>query len=148
MVRRPIFGAVLALAIAVPGYAAHAAPAEDAMRAEINQARQSRGLAPLRESPLLTKSAASYSRYMLARDYFGHLETVRASTKFTLRGEVLAWHRGSSPRVGATLRSWLASPPHRAVLLHPRVRYVGAGVERGQLGGRFATVWTIHVGGL
>ena len=118
------------------------------MRAEINQARKARGLSPLRESPLLARSAASYSRYMLAHDYFGHLETVRASTKFTLRGEVLAWHSGSGPRVGATLRSWLASPGHRTVLLHPRIRYVGAGVERGQLGGRFATVWTIHVGSL
>ncbi len=118
------------------------------MRAEINQARKARGLGALRESPLLTKSSGSYSRYMLARDYFGHLETVRASTKFTLRGEVLAWHSGSNPRVGATLRSWTTSPAHRAVIFHPRMRYMGAGLARGQLNGRFATVWTIHVGSL
>jgi uncharacterized protein YkwD len=147
VVRRPIFGAVLALAFAVPAYA-HAAPAEDTMRAEINDARKAGGLPALRESPLLSKSAASYSRYMLARDYFGHLETVRASSKFAIRGEVLAWYEGSNPRVGATVRTWLSSPAHRMVILHPRMRYVGAGLERGQLGGRFATVWTIHVGSL
>ena len=118
------------------------------MRAEINEARKARGLAGLRESPLLARSAGSYSRYMLAHDYFGHLETVRASAKFTLRGEVLAWHTGSNPRVGATLRSWIASPAHRAVIFHPKMRYLGAGLARGQLSGRFATVWTIHVGSL
>lgn len=116
------------------------------MRAEINEARKARGLVPLREAPLLTRSAASYSRYMLAHDYFGHLDSVRASSKFSIRGEVLAWHTGSKPRVGGTVSDWMASPAHRAVLLHPRIRYIGAGLERGTLGRRNATVWTVHVG--
>lgn len=147
MVRRAIFGGMLTLALTVPTYA-HAVPAEDEMRAEINEARKARGLVPLREAPLLARSAAGYSRYMLARDVFGHLESVRASGKFTIRGEVLAWHTGSKPRVRATLRDWMASSAHRGVLMHPRIRYMGAGLERGQLDGRFATVWTIHVGAL
>jgi uncharacterized protein YkwD len=137
---------MLTFAFAVP--AAHAAPAEDVMRAQVNEARTARGLPPLRESPLLTRSSGGYSRYMLARDYFGHLSTVRASAKFSIRGEVLAWHAGAKARVGSTVRQWLGSSAHRAVLFHPRIRYMGAGLARGQLAGRFATVWTVHVGAL
>ena len=145
VVRRLILGAVLAAGLAVPAHA-HASASEDSMVAEINEARREQGLAALRTSPLLSDSAASYSRYMLARDYFGHLPEVRASNKFTLKGEVLAWHTGSAPRVGQTVRSWLRSSSHRAVLLHPKVRWVGAGVERGQFGGQYSTVWTVQVG--
>jgi len=133
--------------IALPAYA-QASPAEDAMVGAINEARQSRGLPGLRESPLLSRSAASYSRYMIARDFFGHLSAVRMSTRFSLRGEILAWHSGANPRVRPTLRSWLASPAHRTVILHSRMRYVGAGLARGQFGGRTSSVWTVHFGAL
>ena len=118
------------------------------MVAEINDARRSQGVPALRESPLLSESSSSYSRYMLARDYFGHLSSVRASNKFSLKGEILAWHSGSKARVGPTLRSWLGSPSHRRVILHPSMRYVGAGMARGRLGGGDATVWTVHFGRL
>ena len=118
------------------------------MLAEIDDARRARGLPALRYSPLLAESASSYSRYMLARDYFGHLSSVRTSGKFTLKGEVLAWRSGSNPRVSPTLSSWLRSGSHRAVILHPKMRYVGAGMERGQFGGGLATVWTVHFGRL
>ena len=147
VVARAIFGAVLAAGIALPA-AACASPAEDSMLARIDQVRLDRGLEPLRTSPLLSDSAASYSRYMLARDYFGHLSAVRASNKFTMKGEILAWHTGSEPRVTETLRSWMASPTHRAVILHPKLRYVGAGMERGTLSGRNVTLWTVQFGRL
>ena len=143
--RRLIIGSVLGVALAFPAHAL-ASASEESMVAAINEARQERGLPGLRTSPLLSESAASYSRYMIARDYFGHLAEVRTSDRFSLKGEVLAWYTGSAPRVGATVRSWMRSPSHRSVLLHPRMRWVGAGVERGNLDGRFCTVWTVQVG--
>jgi len=149
VVIRRIFGAVLAIGIVFSAQAqAHASSAEDSMLGELNDARRAYGLTALRDSSLLSESASSYSRYMLARDYFGHLSAVRTSSKFTLKGEVLAWHSGSNPRVGPTVASWLGSPSHRRVILHPRMRYVGAGMARGRLGGGTATVWTIHFGRL
>jgi uncharacterized protein YkwD len=135
----------MAIGFALPA-AAHATPAEESMLAEINEARRESGVPTLRESPLLSESAADYSRYMIARDYFGHLSSLRMSDKFTLKGEVLAWHSGDGPRVGSTLRNWIRSSAHRAVILHPKMRYVGAGLVRGRLGGREASVWTIHFG--
>ncbi len=46
-------------------------------------------------------------------------------------GENLAWgtkHRG---RPSAIVAAWLASPPHRRVMLHSRSRVVGIGVAHG-----------------
>jgi len=142
---RLILGAGLAAGFAFPAVA-HASPAEESMVGEINDARRAHGVPALHESPLLSESASSYSRYMLARDYFGHLSSVRTSDKFTLKGEILAWHSGSNPRVGPTFGRWMRSGGHRAVILHPKMRYVGAGMARGSLSGTGATVWTIHFG--
>ena len=144
-VGKRILGAFMAIGFALPAVVI-ASPAEDAMLAEINDARREQGVPALRESPLLSDSASSYSRYMIARDFFGHLSSIRTSGKFTLKGEILAWHSGDNARVGSTLRSWMSSSAHRAVLLHPKMRLAGAGLARGRLGGRDATVWTIHFG--
>jgi len=142
-----ILGAVLAVGFALPALA-QASSAEQSMLAEIDDARRANGLQALRESPLLSDSASSYSRYMVVHDYFGHLSAVRASDKFTIKGEILAWHSGSNPRVGPTLASWMRSPSHRRVLLHPKMRYVGAGMVRGRFGGGTGTVWTVQFGRL
>jgi uncharacterized protein YkwD len=136
-------GTGLAIGFALPGMAL-ASPAEEAMLAEIDQARAGRGLPGLRESPDLSESAGAYSRYMIARDYFGHLSSIRMSDRFSLKGEILAWHSGDNARVGPTFRNWMSSSAHRAVLLHPKMRLAGAGLARGRLGGREVTVWTIH----
>jgi uncharacterized protein YkwD len=144
-VGKRILGAVLAIGFALPA-AAQGAPAEEAMVAEIDQVRTERGLPGLRQSQDLFESAGSYSRYMIARDYFGHLSSIRMSDRFSLKGEILAWHSGDNARVGPTLRSWMSSGAHRDVLLHPKMRVVGAGLARGRLGGREVTVWTIHFG--
>jgi len=142
---RLILGTALAVGFAFPALV-DASPAEQSMLAEINAARRAHGVPTLRDSPLLSESASSYSRYMLARDYFGHLSAMRVSDRFTLTGEVLGWHAGPNARVGATLRRWMRSGAHRAVILHPKMRYVGAGMARGRLRGTGATVWTVHFG--
>ena len=102
VVVRAMAGAIVTAGVAFPAHV-HASSAEESMLAEINDARRANGVPALRESPLLSESASSYSRYMLARNYFGHLSAVRASGKFTLKGEILAWHSGSNARVGPTL---------------------------------------------
>jgi uncharacterized protein YkwD len=39
------------------------------------------------------------------------------------------------------------SPPHRALILSPGFRWLGAGIARGRLTGRRATTWVLHFGG-
>jgi uncharacterized protein YkwD len=117
------------------------------MLAGINHARAAHGLAGLRHSPNLTSSATRYSRYMLARNYFGHLSRIHASwSRWSWVGENLAMYPGWGTRVGSVVRDWLHSPPHRAVMLSSRFRFAGVGYAHGRMGGRRATTITLHVG--
>jgi uncharacterized protein YkwD len=124
-----------------------ASPAQRAMVKKVNSVRAAHGLGPLRAAPALHRSARRYAGWMLRHDYFGHQRRIRASSHFGLLGENLAWHSGGRPRVGWTVRAWLGSPGHRALLLHPRFRWLGAGMARGTIGARRATAWVLHFGG-
>jgi uncharacterized protein YkwD len=136
--------AVLVLALA-PGVAS--ASAGSRLLAGVNQARVSHGVAPLRYSRNLARSASGYSHYMLARNYFGHLSRIRASwSRWSWVGENLAMYYGWGTRVGSIVRGWLNSPPHRRVMLDPRFRSGGVGLAHGRMAGRRATTVTLHVG--
>ena len=84
---------------------------------------------------------------MLRHDYFGHLSRIRASRRFSPLGDNLAWHAGRRAAVHRTLRQWMGSPPHRALILNPGFRWAGAGMARGRLGRRVGTAWVLHLGG-
>ena len=112
----------------------------------LNEVRTAQGLAPLRASKALTQSANAYSRRMLVGEFFGHQARIPVASRFRTAGETLAWHTGWQPGAYRTLRQWMNSPPHRAVLLSPAFRLVGMGMERGRLGGRAATIWVAHLG--
>jgi uncharacterized protein YkwD len=117
------------------------------MVAAVNEVRAQHGLPALAASASLHRSARRFARWMLRADYFGHLGTIRASSRFSLLGEALAWHAGRRPRIAGTVRSWMASPPHRALILHPGFRWLGAGQASGTLAGRRVTTWVLHLGG-
>jgi uncharacterized protein YkwD len=117
------------------------------MVTEVNSVRAAHGLGALRRAPALDHSARRYATWMLRHDYLGHLRRIRASSRFGLLGENLAWHSGGRPRVGWTVRAWLGSPSHRALLLHPRFRWLGAGMARGSMGHQRGTAWVLHLGG-
>lgn len=117
------------------------------MVAAVNEVRAQHGLPALAGSTTLHQSARRYAEWMLRADYFGHLSRIRASSRFSMLGETLAWHSGHRPRVASTVRRWMSSPPHRALILHPGFRWLGAGPARGTLGGRPVTAWVLHFGG-
>src|SRR5688500_13086136 len=98
--------------------------------ASLNQLRESRGLARLRASNSLAHSANAYAPYMLARGFFCHRPRTRVAGRFRTVGETLAWHSGWQAGPRRTVRHWMASPPHRSVLLSPAFRHVGMGMER------------------
>jgi uncharacterized protein YkwD len=135
-------GAVLAVAAPAP-----ADGNQQRMLHALNAVRAQHGLAPFHGSPSLHRSASAYARWMLRAEYFGHRGRIRASGRFARLGEALAWHSGRDARVSRTVRGWMQSAPHRALILHPGFRWLGAGIARGRLSGRRATTWVLHFGG-
>jgi uncharacterized protein YkwD len=136
------------LALHAPATAVADIPPESAAMIEkVNEMRRSSGLPTLQTSEALMGSARDYARYMLRNDYLGHLASIRAGGNFKFLGETLAWHSGWRPRVSATFSRWMASPPHRAVLLSPTYRFIGTARVRGRLGRGRATAWVAQLGG-
>jgi uncharacterized protein YkwD len=112
---------------------------------KINKIRRAHGIARMRPSFSLFISAGRYARQMMRSDYFGHLARIPVTRRFRMTGETLAWHSGwrLSPR--RTVRQWMGSPSHRAILLSSSFTRLGVGRARGNYGGRRATMWVAHV---
>jgi uncharacterized protein YkwD len=109
-----------------------------AVRCAVNAERRARGLAPLRGSRRLAHAANAHAADMVAHRYFAH---ERAG--WTLRGRLRAagWNRDAAEAIGfgcgglgtpaAVVQSWMASPPHRAILLSRIWRRAGIGLAVG-----------------
>jgi uncharacterized protein YkwD len=136
----------------VPTLGGHTTPSlvpapEADMVAAVNAARARHGLRPYLASASLRRSATGQSLWMLRADRFSHRPRIHASRRYDSLGEALAWHVGWSPRVAFTLRTWLASPGHRRLVLSRHFRYFGAGMGRGRFGRHRVTTWTLQFGG-
>jgi uncharacterized protein YkwD len=146
-VRTPALLACAAVAVALvtpaPAIASHAE--QEAIDA-LNDVRHAHGLPALRVSHSLSHSSGRYAKRMLRTDYFGHAAHIQAAGSFRSAGETLAWHSGWHPQPRRTIRRWMASPSHRAILLSPAFHWVGIGLARGRLGSRAVTAWVAHVG--
>jgi uncharacterized protein YkwD len=136
---------VLAAALLVPTSAA-AGSTRRAMVHCINAARAKHGLPKLRTSRSLRHSSSAFARWMIRHDRFGHRSHVSVSRRWRFAGEALAMHTGWRAGVHGTVRQWLHSPGHRAIVLSKRFSYVGVGLSRGRLGGTAATIWVLQVG--
>ena len=125
----------------------------------INEARANHGLRPLRTSLGLHRAAQRHSEDMIARDYFGHTSPTGSTLYVRIMNsgfiawgqwsaaEDLAWGTGTYGTPRATVRMWLASPEHRAILLSPYYRLIGIGRATGSfLGHSDAVVWTADFG--
>ena len=102
----------------------------------MNSVRASHGLAALHVDYRLAATARAHSVDMLRHNYFSHgafASRVRSSgAAGPMFGEDLAWGPASASWV---VDRWLASPPHRAILLRPGFRRVGIGALRGTFSG-------------
>ena len=135
----------VAVGVALPAAPATAASPELVMFKKVNQIRRAHGLRRLRPSLSLFYSSRRYARRMMRSNYFGHLARISLTRRFRMAGETLAWHSGwrLSPR--RTVRQWMGSPSHRAVLLSSSFTRIGVGRARGNYGGRRVTMWVAHV---
>lgn len=122
---------------------------------DINRVRSQFGLGAVRPSSALHLVALHHSDDMISRDYFSH--TSPSGRTFGERiigsgfvsgyswigGETLAWGTGTLSGPVSTVRSWLGSPDHRAILLSPRWTRIGIARACGRfLGHVGACVWT------
>lgn len=112
---------------------------------KINAIRRAHGIAPFRPSFSLFVSAKLYARRMMESDYFGHQARVPVASSFSAAGETLSWHGGWKPRPLLTVRRWMRSQSHRALLLSSRFTRLGVGRARGRYGRIRATMWVAHV---
>jgi uncharacterized protein YkwD len=126
-----------------------------ALRLAINAVRQHYGLGAVQPSSLLHAVALRHSDDMILRDYFAHTspsgQTVGdriVGSGFVngyswMGGETLAWGTGTLAGPVSTVKAWLGSPDHRAILLSPSWTRIGISRACGHfLGHVGACVWT------
>jgi len=135
-----------ASATAAPTAGAHPARLDGVERRVIqliNRHRASFGLRRLRGAWRLARAADFHSRDMLRGRFFAHASRngmpasrrvgrFRRATHF---GETLAFlsRTAVASQASAVVSMWMASPPHRAVLLAPAFRRIGVARRNGLL---------------
>ncbi|HVF79433.1 MAG TPA: CAP domain-containing protein [Solirubrobacteraceae bacterium] len=110
----------------------------------VNSERASHGLAPLRGSPRLRRSARRHSRDMVVRHYFSHVSLDGADLRGRVMrvgylrrrpdakiGETLAWGAEGYGTPAELVRAFMQSAEHRPTLLDPGYHDVGVGLVLG-----------------
>ncbi len=127
---------------------------EEEVVCRINQERRSRGISPLKTSPILTAVAEGHSAYMRDHDCFDH----------QCPGELDPGQRACAagyapycwggcwiyeaigvgyPTPEAVVDAWMSSPSHAAILLDSTLREIGVGHVSG---GSWGNYWTADFG--
>ena len=140
--RRLALTPVAAFAALLLSSAAAADPAADAVVAEVNALRLSAGAAPLEASPALERSSRRWARRLARRGVLRHSRMRENRKGFRRLGEVIERQPGRIPTPQAAVAAWAGSPPHRAVLLDPKLRFIGVG----HAAGKGATYWVARLG--
>ena len=89
----------------------------------INTERAEHGLPALQLSQDLTRSADAFAHRLVRRGQFRHDAASASNAALQPR------RRGARarPRPRSAVKAWMASPPHRRLLLSPKFRLAGAG---------------------
>jgi uncharacterized protein YkwD len=129
---------------------------ERTMICMLSYARVAKGLRALRLYRPLRVSAVHKARDIRRCHRFSHeacdreafywVQRVGFFKRPSLAGEILAFgrRRGGTPL--STMRQWLGSSTHRAVILHRGFDLVGVGSIRARLHGSRVTLWVAHLG--
>jgi uncharacterized protein YkwD len=130
---------------------------ERTLLAAINAERKERGRKPLRLSRDLARAAEAHARAMATDGFFAHESRDGTSASDRIRryyrvrgysrwltGETLLWRSPGVDAEGA-VALWLASPPHRKILLTGEFRDLGIAAVHvtrapGAFGGRDVTI--------
>lgn len=122
----------------------------------VNRKRHSHGVGELDRSGKLMRAAQRHSERMRSASCFSHQCPGEGSLETRLRsvgylggglsrwvyGENVAWGMRERGTPEAIVEAWMNSPPHRATMLNPSFRDLGAGFASGSPSSRS------HAGGL
>lgn len=135
------------------------APVRSATLCLVNLERTQRGLRPLKANGKLEKAATGHSRDMVSRSFFSHdapggstmTTRIKASgylsgARSATFGENIAWGTGSLGSPLQIVRSWMASPGHRANILSRAYAEIGVGVASGAPGQDGGATYTTNFG--
>lgn len=109
----------------------------------MNEIRATYGLRPLRRNAALASIATGQASDMVRGDYFGDdslsgqtpLARIMASSYVLpqpmrmLTAQNIGWGTGPNATPTGIVGAWMASPPHRAIILDGAYRDVGVGVS-------------------
>lgn len=148
----PLLCALVLLAVPFSAGAATMTTPETVLLHAMNHARAEHGLPALRFDAHLQRAAVAHSREMIASNTFAHgafgSRLQRYKVTFSVAGENLAWGTGTMAKANAIVNEWLASPEHRANLLHGGWTRIGIGIATGTfLGNGGSTVVTTDFAG-
>jgi uncharacterized protein YkwD len=108
---------------------------ELAILRSVNGVRARHGRRPLGLGPALHRAARAHSVDMVRRGYFDHGPFAQRLRRFGVRaralGENIAYATEPGFSARAVVQMWLASPPHRSVMLDPSFSRIGVGVAGG-----------------
>lgn len=140
----------VATLVSAPALAPFTSPEEARLVELVNAERAAAGLAPLTVSAELTAAAQEQSAAMATTWHISHTGLDGRGPAQRIADAGYRWLRcGENIAVGQTspeeaVRFWMGSPPHRANLLDPGMREIGAGYVL-QNGG-YTHYWTITLG--
>lgn len=113
-------------------------PKEKAVMALINAERTKRGIPALKYDPVMARLARAHNADMIKRNYFAHdspsqsfaqrVHSVLVMPGRNLIGENIVYGSGSYGTATGLVRSWMASPPHKANILNRGYHRTGLGV--------------------
>jgi uncharacterized protein YkwD len=116
----------------------------------LNRIRRAAGLRTLTTITALRRIAARHSRDMVIRRYFAH--TGPSNETLTVRLRSIEWQGCAGENIGygtayyatprAMVWAWMRSSGHRANILEPDYRYIGAAISLGTPTGATATAAT------
>lgn len=138
-----LLGSCCWVAISQPGKKYDTRRMTQELLQQCNQARRAVGLGPLEMEPDLSQAAQAHAQEMVELDYFSHgsplpdHDTLRKRLRLAGCQEMTAGENlfrcqefDAADVPLETVESWLASPAHRANLLHPRYNRVGFGIVK------------------
>jgi uncharacterized protein YkwD len=120
----------------------------------VNRKRAANGLSALKLDRKMQKAATRHARDMVRHNYFGHQRPGGPDLTERLRrvdwhgsasGETIAYGCGSAGTPRATVRMWMHSPPHRAIILSGDYHHGGMGVTESAPCGT-GSMWVLDVG--
>jgi uncharacterized protein YkwD len=127
----------------------------------INQQRGAHHLRPLRANHYLQGVAAGQVRQMVHRNYFSDVRpsgqtpaALIASSRYAVHtfslstGQDIGWGTGPYQTPASMVSGWMASPPHRAIILAGAFRDIGVGISTSLPAildqGRFGSVYAVE----